>query len=242
MRTLTAYSTFCLTITFPAVALLLIAADAPPQGVDAERNLRRSIDSLEVMTPCAERVIVRNHGDSARSVEIIVGDELRTATIRGRATNARLPFFSLLRSLPSGGAAGIVRHAGADLHFDSRGKTPCVVSIATKVPEVPPSDYMFANTERAQTDVGHFPGLVSVRFRQEASESSIDSLLKRLGGTILASSPQGSRIDPRFIVWFDDDDESAVLAARRALVLQRSELIAFVRPLPFGGTWRAPED
>ena len=197
--------------------------------------------SIEVLIPCAERVIVRNRDNAARRLQFIVGRTRADGEIRGRESNPRLPFFSLIRALPDGGAAGRVVYANGESRFDSRGVPSCFPAIPDSAPPMPPDDYWFSNSQREQTGVGFFPGLVVMSFKDSITTAAHESLLRELRGSVVAMAP--ARFPGQdYIVWFDGDDETAAIAKARAAELSRSSLVRTASPMTFGGIWGSPPD
>lgn len=221
------------------MALAAIACGRFSVPAHPENAVALTTDSIEAMTPCAERVIVRNRGNAARRLQLI-GKARTNAEIRGRESNPRLPFFSLIRALPDGGAAGRVVDASGESRFDSRGVPSCFGAIPDSAPAMPPDDYWFSNSQREQTVVGFVPGLVVMSFKDSITTVAHESLLRELRGSVVARAP--ARFPGQdYVVWFDGDDETAIAKARAA-ELSRSSLVRVASPMTFGGIWGSPPD
>jgi hypothetical protein len=186
-------------------------------------------DSLTVQVPCAERLIVRNYGDSRRDLRLTLDqDQVSRITVRGEP-NSRYGFFSRAVALPDGGAVGSIADGAWSSTFDSRRQPRCPASLGDSIASGVPIDLEGASSLfQPQHGSMHYPGLVIVTWRTPVDTAAVDAWVKENRGFYV----HRDRVVPQlFVLWFDGDDPSASLAARRADALGRTSLARNARPM-----------
>jgi hypothetical protein len=216
------------------VSLLLTVACQPRSTARTESGpIDAANESLSIVTPCAERLVIRISGYADQRVRVDIGDgRLRELLVRRPNPNfTSLRFSSRVLSLPARGVAGVVvTSRDTRIAFDSRSAPPCAKSLADATPERLPDEFGLENSlypRGKYTGAVAYPGLVLVTLKQSVDSAAVDALLNAEGAWIVART---NSIAGAFVLWFDGDDSSGRLAERKATQLSRSPLVRSAIP------------
>jgi hypothetical protein len=214
----------------PAFVIPFAIACRPAQGTKGEIGSGRSDDSITVQTPCAERVIVRNHGRADRTLRLVVSAHKPSRiAIRGYAPESGDRFSSRIFALPEGGTAGKVVEGEQSHTFDSRGRPHCARTLSDSVPDGVPPEYGRAHSLFPRnTKAAYYPGVVAVTWQPPIDTVAVNALLRSLKVSVLCRSRD---VPISNCLWIDGDDAKARLAIRLADQLQKSPLVMAAGPL-----------
>jgi hypothetical protein len=232
-------SAVVIAVVAAAVSGACASLAVPPVSGGATRP-----DSIELLAPCAERLILRNRSERDRRGLLSLNGRSRTRSIfiRGRDTDKNSEHASTILELQERGAAGRLTEQGASLHFDTRSLPSCWGPLPDFVPEDVSDDYMFSSalTARAPVNPGDltwYPGVVLVSWQSPLDREGINALLRKMKASVIGSMPHAPDQEHLFnlyALWFAGDDSTASLAHNRADELERSALVRTVVLADFG--------
>jgi hypothetical protein len=207
------------------VLAFVSACRAPAPATNAA-----SAHPIVTQTPCAARLIVRNHGRREVELAVRMGDQpAERVRLRGLDPAWNIGFASSVLRLPDAGATGTVHAGGRTLTFDSRAQPRCPQSLKDDVPSEVPADYDIAHTlfPRNEPTSALFPGIVLVTWKAPVDSVAVDAWVRAHHGSYIAKN---SVLPHTYQLWFHGDDTLATVATRLADELMRTSLVTNARP------------